>query len=171
MKIILPVLLFAFAGTASAQSAKIRTPAAPGCGSIDTKFDVQTKRSQHPLATPDAGKALVYFLQDDSYFFTRPRPTTRFGLNGSWIGATQANAYFYVPVDPGEHHICADWQFIGQFVTGPRTAALHFTAEPGGIYFFVVEDHFTQDREPAAMKLLPLDADEAQLRMSRFGLS
>src|ERR1041384_3012646 len=78
---------------------------APGCGDNREKWAVSTDRSKHPLATAEAGKALVYFLQDDTNFRLTPRPTTRFGLNGSWVGATQANAYFYVSVDPGEQHL------------------------------------------------------------------
>ena len=52
---------------------------------------------QHPFAKPESGKALIYFLQDDPNFLSRPRPTTRFGLDGNWIGATQSNSYFIFP--------------------------------------------------------------------------
>jgi hypothetical protein len=170
------LLLLAFATASFAQNApaEAAAAAAPGCGAESTKFDVKTDRSQHPLAKPEPGRALVYFLQDDAYFQSAPRPTTRFGLDGNWVGATQANSYFYVSVDPGEHHLCAGWQSFVGFNVARKSAAAHFTAEPGGVYFFVVNDHADRGGEsqrPAGMKLSPLDGDEAQLLMSKFGFS
>jgi hypothetical protein len=141
MKTLSALLLFVFAAPSFAQSAPADTAAAPGCGAENTKFDVKTDRSKHPLVKPEPGKALVYFLQDDSYFQSVPRPTTRFGLDGNWVGATQANANFYVYVDPGEHHLCADWQNFVGFDVAQKSAAVHFTAEAGGVYFFVINDH------------------------------
>src|SRR5882762_1272192 len=177
MKDLTALLLFAFATASFAQNAPTAAAAAPGCGAENTKFDVKTDRSQHPFVKPEPGKALVYFLQDDAYFQSVPRPTTRFGLDGNWVGATQANAYFYVSVDPGEHHLCADWQSFVGFNVAQKSAAAHFTAEAGGVYFFVVNDradaageHGEQQR-PAGMKLSALDSDEGQLLMSKFGFS
>ncbi len=173
MKILLAGLLFFFATSAFAQNAPAHTEtaAAPGCGDPKIKFDVSTNRSQHPFAKPDPGKALIYFLQDETNFLSRPRPTTRFGLNGSWIGATQSDAYFYFSVDPGEHHLCADWQSFVSVNTSQTSAAAHFTAEEGGVYFFIVYNHAGNYQGPAGMKFLPLDSDEAQLLMSKFGFS
>jgi hypothetical protein len=170
----LPVL-FLLAITSSlalAQNQPTEIAAAPGCGTANTKFGVKTNSSQHPLAKPEPGKALVYFLQDDTYFQSVPRPTTRFGLDANWIGATHSNSYFYISVDPGEHHICADWQsFVGLNV-GQKSAAAHLTAVEGQSYFFLVKNFFiTKDNLPAGMKMSPLDSDEAQLLMSKFAFS
>src|SRR5258707_8501086 len=97
MKPFLAFLVLASAGSCFAQSGpNAPAAAAPGCGTGNTKFDVQSNKSQHPFLKPDPGKALIYFLQDDTYFLSRPSPTTRFGLDGTWVGATQSNAYFYV---------------------------------------------------------------------------
>jgi hypothetical protein len=52
---------------------------------------------------PASGKAIVYFLQDDLKYGARPRPTTRFAIDGNWFRATHANSFFYVSVDPGDH--------------------------------------------------------------------
>ena len=103
MKILSSLLVLAFATSVHAQSSPPATAAAPGCGTDTTKFDVNSDKSRHPISKPEPGKALIYFLQDDSTFESRPRPTTRFGLDGAWIGATQSNSYFYVSVAPGEH--------------------------------------------------------------------
>ncbi len=168
------LFLFAFAATSFAQNAPTEAAAPPGCGAENTKFDVKTDRSQHPFVKPEPGKALVYFLQDDSYFLSVPRPTTRFGRDGNWVGGTQANSYFYASVDPGEHHLCAGWQSFVGFNVARKSAAAHFTAEAGGVYFFAVNDHADRGDEhqrPAGMKLSAVDSDEAQLLMSKFGFS
>src|SRR5208283_5801278 len=107
MKLLLALLLFALPAFAQTTA----TPAAaPGCGSEDYKFDVKTDKGKHPQFQPDSSKALLYFIEDDSNFESIPKPTTRIGLNGQWIGATHGNSYFSISVNPGEHHLCAGWQ-------------------------------------------------------------
>jgi hypothetical protein len=163
----LPILVLAviLPTTLSAQGA-------PGCGTDDAKFDVSTEKERQPLGKPDAAKALIVFLQDDDQFFSRPRPTTRFGIDGTWIGATSANSYFSVAVEPGEHHLCAKWQnFIGfTFGEGMNTAAARFTAEAGCVYFFVARDRYNKHDTPPEVKLLPIDPDEGQLLTGKFSL-
>jgi hypothetical protein len=56
---------------------------APGCGAFSVTFSVKTNKNQHPFAQPDAGKALVYFVEDDSNFNATPKPTVRAGLDGA----------------------------------------------------------------------------------------
>jgi hypothetical protein len=67
---------------------------APGCGDANAKFAVKSEKEPHQFQ-PEPGKALVVFLQDDSEFNSRPRPTTRMGIDGAWVGATQSNSYFF----------------------------------------------------------------------------
>jgi len=137
------------------------------CGPAQVYFDVKTSHpTQTPPAKPDAGKALIYFLQDDSSFPLRPRPTTRFVVDGAWIGATHANSYFFVSVDPGVHHLCAEWQSYG---FGRKAAAAHFVAEPGGVYYMVAEN--TGTRGFVKLSFGPADSDEALLLMKDFSLS
>lgn len=169
MKIALPALLFCLLAVVLTQPVASQT--APGCGDPKIKFDVASARSWHPLPKPEAGKALVYFLQDDSEFNSHPRPTTRFGIDGNWVGATQSNAYFYISVDPGEHHICAGWQSFVGFTTGHTSGAAHFTAAAGNSYFFIVRDRYIENHAPAGMRLDPLDSDEGQLLAGKFALS
>ena len=164
----LAIFLLASSAIPSTQSNSL---GAPGCGPENVKFDVKTESKQHPMPAPEAGKALIFFLQDDAKFESRPRPTTQFGIDGAWVGATQANSYFYVSVDPGEHHLCANWQsFVGAGPIRP-TAALHFTAEAGKAYCFSAQDIFRTDHPPAEVVLEALDTDEAQLLMSSFAFS
>jgi hypothetical protein len=79
----------------------------PYCGGA--QFEVTTLKSQHPVVQPDAEKAVVYFIEDDDSAYPWGRkPTIRAGLDGSWVGATHSNSFFYFSVAPGEHHLCAN---------------------------------------------------------------
>jgi hypothetical protein len=144
----------------------------PGCGDPNAKFEVRTDSAQHP-AQPDPGKAQVYFIQDDSNFASFPKPTTRAGLDGKWVGATHGNSYLSFSIDPGVHHLCASWQFAVILGKGHMTAALHFTAEPGGVYYFRVKNTFFRSDTSAItdIALNPLDSDEGQVLANRFALS
>jgi hypothetical protein len=134
---------------------------APACGASDVEFDVKTRKGDHP-AQPEPGKALLYFIQDDSDFQKIPRPTTRLGMDGEWLGATHANSYSYFSVNPGVHHLCASWQPTD---IDEGMAALHFTAEAGTIYYFRAKNR------PTTIAFDPVDSDEAQFLISRFSLS
>ena len=149
----------------------------PGCGNPKIKFDVKTS-SSGSVAKPDPGKATVYFIEDDQNFNSIPKPTTRLGIDGEWAGATHGNSYLLVSVNPGVHHLCASWQSslpaLGQ---GNQMAAAHFTAEPGGVYYFQVKNSLVaRAGQPdssgiASITLTPLDSDEGQLQANRFKLS
>jgi Protein of unknown function (DUF2846) len=164
------LLLFLFASPAFAQS----TPAvaiAPGCGGSNVSFSVTTNKNQHPFVQPDAGKALVYFVEDDSNFNAAGKPTVRAGLDGAWVGATHGSSYFYFPVDAGEHHLCASWQGKGQ---QSYAAAANFDAKAGELYFFQVRDTFLWPNGSSLTKkidLKPVNGDEGQLLASRYSFS
>jgi len=143
---------------------------AAGCGQADVRFEVKSDSQQHPIVQPEDGKAVLYFMQDDAEFLSRPRPTTRFGVDGEWVGATNANSYFYVSLAPGVHHLCASWQsFVGFGVE--NTAAAHFTADTGGVYFFSAQDFWNRNGGPANIKFVPIDSDEGRLLASKFSFS
>lgn len=157
---------------------------APGCGSAKVKFDISTTKQLSPAPAAQPGKALVYFLQDDAKYNWSPRPTTRFGIDGDWVGATHGDSYFYVFVDPGEHHLCANWQSAttGLAWLGRKrsTAAVRLMAEAGKTYYFRAKDILYTEQgdhdirtiksEPEVL-LSPLDPDEAQAIMNSFSFS
>lgn len=158
--------------------ATVRAQEGPGCGLANIKFDISTSKKYSLPATQPA-KALVYFFQDDLKYGARPRPTTRFAIDGTWIGATHANSFIYAFVDAGDHDVCANWQSddTGLGYIGPKrsTAAAHFTAETGKSYYFRARDiAYTNGRaivsEPEVV-LAPLDSDEAQVIINSFSLS
>jgi hypothetical protein len=151
--------------TAMAQDNNTAAAGSPGCGNDAAKFAVKTDKGQH-LAQPEAGKALVYFIEDDSNFGSFPKPTTREGLDGKWVGATHGNSYLSFYIDPGVHHLCASWQSSVIHGQGHKTAVAHFTAEAGGIYYFEVKNTFLSSKTD--MSLNPLDSDEGQLMASKY---
>jgi hypothetical protein len=105
-------------------------------------FKVLRDHQNHSAGQPESGKALVYLIQDDTQFLSWPRPTTRVGIDGTWVGATQSKSYFYVSVEPGEHRVCASWQsFVGADVAH-STAAVHLTAVAAHTYYFVVRNSY-----------------------------
>jgi len=157
--------------TALAQNTSTFPAAAPGCGTTDIKFDVKTDKSQHPAVQPEPGKAVVYFVEDDTQFQSRPVPLTRIGLDGTWVGANKGNSYFYLVVDPGEHHLCANWQSFVGFGANHQSAAAHFTAEAGQSYYFTVKNTWYREVMIMKMEMEPLDSDQGQLLASRFAFS
>jgi hypothetical protein len=156
---------------AQASGASQGNPYTPGCGPGDEKFDVKTDNTPQPDPAPEPGKAIIYFVQDDRFFSSRPRPTVMWGVDGSWIGATRTRTYFHITVDPGEHHLCARWQTAVIISADRQTAVAHFTAEPGGIYYFRAQNLYWRNFSEAAVTLDPIDSDEGALLASQSGLS
>ena len=154
------------------QSTDVGGAGAPGCGASAVKFSVKTEKGRHP-AQPEAGKALVYFIENDSNFVSFPKPTTRAGLDGKWVGATHGNSYLYFSVDPGVHHLCASWQTAVILGKGHMTAAAHFTADAGGVYYFEAKNTFinVENQAIADTTLTPLDSDQGQILVDQFALS
>lgn len=131
------LLIFLMASSVLAQAQTRETRLAPSCPPDEVKFNVKREKNPHLMGQPDAAKALVYFFDDSPSLgpFPNPKLTTRAGVDGKWVGATQGKSYFYFSVDPGEHHLCASWQtWLGPRVdVAHKTAAAHFTAEAGGM--------------------------------------
>jgi hypothetical protein len=165
MKSLIFVLAFgmlSYAQQNTPQSAQI-----PGCGPAQESFSVTAINGAHPTAQPDPGKALIYVFQDDTGVEYHPRPTTRIGMDGKWVGATHSNTYLYSAVDPGEHHLCVRWQGIGM---SSKVVALHLTAVDGHSYYFRVKDTWTRN-QGKQIEFTPIDSDEGQLLASKAALS
>ena len=128
MKSALVVLFFAASALAQTPSGA----ATSACGPKDASFDVKLDKTQHTLAQPDPGKALVYFIQEKG---SASSPRTRVGIDGAWVGANKNSSYFAVSVEPGEHHVCANVQSL-RGIPGVRVGLVHFTAEAGKVYYF-----------------------------------
>ena len=105
MKIAILALFVTASVFAQAQVGRI----ASACGPYDVSFKVKPDEKDHSPAQA-TGKALVYFIHDSGTSAVIAYPTTKMGVDGAWAGANHSNSYFYVSVEPGEHHVCADLQ-------------------------------------------------------------
>jgi hypothetical protein len=160
------ILLAAFASAGFAQDQAPAVSARGGCGPSEALFDVKTDSKQHPIAPPDAGKALVYVFEDMEH-----GPTMRVGLDGVWIGANKGKSYFFFSVDPGDHQVCTNWQSGTFKETSKRIgSAITVKAEAGKVYYLrtQVYERSEQDRN---VKLEPVEAAEGQFLISSSAFS
>lgn len=161
--------LFLFTVVAFAQDISAVSAAEAACGPKDVKFNVKDDDSQHTVAQPQAGKALVYVLQDIG-ITNCPGGcvTTKIALDGAWIGANHRSSYLSFAVDPGEHHLCANWQ--SHFARASRVVGLaHFTAEAGKVYYF--RTRVLGERAMTFFDIDPVDSDQGRLFVASFPLS
>ena len=165
---VLGFLLFASCALTPAQ------PVATSCGPSDVKFDVKHDNTQHSLTQADPGKALVYVIE----VFRKPpgelgNPTIRVGLDGTWIGANQGTSYLSFAVDPGEHHLCTNWQSMWKRLSDQHSLT-SFSAEAGKTYFFRVQTHVEsegRDSQVWYIDLQPVNPDEGKYLVATAPLS
>jgi hypothetical protein len=103
-KFLLVLVIAAFAGNARAAEWSA------ACGKDTVQFKVKTDKKPPPLAAdPEPGKAQIIFVEAVKGAFGTA-PTTRYAVDGAWVGANHGASYFVVSVDPGQHHLCASRQ-------------------------------------------------------------
>ncbi len=142
---------------------------AAACGPANISFKVNLDRTQHGPALPVEGKALIYLIHDAGIPFehlTIGYPTTKYGLDGAWVGAGHGDSWFAVPVSPGEHHICTTLQ--SSFVD-KRVELAHVEAEAGKSYYFRTRLVMSQSVE--LLELNRIDSDEGQYLVSEYPLA
>lgn len=167
MKILLAILSLCLSALAADKAAVAKALAA--CGPDDFQFDVKTDKHKHPAAQPEAGKAIVYLIEDQGNQCFFCAATVRFGVDGAWVGATHGRSYFFFAVTPGEHHLCADWQ---RLPPSDKVVSLsHFTAEAGKIYYFRTRLVTAYSRSGYLLDLDPIDSDQAQLLLASYAFS
>jgi len=139
------LVLFVFAVSAFAQDHAAIVTAQSACGPKTVTFDAKQDITQHPTPQPEPDKAVVYVVEDlgqcsdcGGASFT-PKDVedavVKVGMDGGWIGATRGNSYLWISAEPGEHHMCLNWQ--SSLAERSRAfAMINFTAEAGRIYYF-----------------------------------
>jgi hypothetical protein len=160
MKIIGLVMLFAVSAFAQVPP----DVATAACGPAKVSFNVKLDKSQHALAQPEPGRAWVYFIQEKGS--DALGVTTMIGLDGTWVGANKNSSYFGVPVEPGEHHMCANVQSY----RGHPVGLVHFTAEAGKVYYFNARVVYGEQAK-ANLFLGAADSDQAKYLIASFPLS
>jgi hypothetical protein len=90
-------------------------------------------------------------------------------LDGSWQGANHGDSFLLLSVDPGEHHICVDWQSSLRALA-KAGSAVTLTAEVGKTYYLRATVD-TRQKYPASVVLEAVDPAEGQLLISKSSLS
>lgn len=90
------LVLCLLAASAFSQDQAALTAAETACGPKDVKFDASQDTTQHPTPQPEAGKALVYVIQDREQIPCPGCALTKVGLDGSWVGANQGVLHLFL---------------------------------------------------------------------------
>lgn len=165
------MLVLALPAAAQDQATVLRVTQA-ACGPDDVQFNVKTDGTDHPMGTPETGKALVYVIEDQRYKALSD-VTVRVGVDGSWMGADRGNSYLFFSTGPGEHHLCADWNigvYPGPMNSDRQISLANFTVEPGKVYYFRARTIGGRDIEPI-FDLELVNNDEGQLLLGSSAFS
>jgi hypothetical protein len=151
------LIFFALVLPTLAQENGTKAAALSACGPDEVKFDVKPDQPR-ALSKPSAGKALVYVIEGTAQGLDWV--TIRIGLDGSWVGANHGNTHFSFSIQPGEHHLCSNWQSRVKSFSSLYSLA-SFTAEAGKVYYFRTRVR-QSDKTSAYLDLDPLDNDEGR---------
>jgi len=161
-------LIFLLLASSAVAQEKTGTTTPSACGPLDVKFEVN--RNESKSIEPEPAKALVYVVED----IGRPGSrclvgcaTVRVGLDGAWIGANHGTSHFLFFVEPGEHHLCANWQSTLGRLSSTHSLA-NFTADAGEVYYFRARV-WASDRRFLALD--PVNADEGRYLVATSPLS
>jgi len=153
-----------FAASAFAQSPSASPRAA--CGKMNVNFNVKLYDTPQAMTQPGPGKALIYFVHESGGSSSPAYPTTKFAVDGTWVGADHGDSFFFVSVDPGEHHVCALLQ--SSFYGGGLELA-HLSAEAGKTYFY--RTRFILSGSVQLLDLQQIDTDQGRYLATAFPLS
>jgi len=130
------LLLCASLFPATQALAKSKAILPDGCGDDAINFDANWEKDNPGLPALADGKALIVFVETIPDAGLYARTTTRFGVDGAWVGATKGDAYFTFSVTPGEHDLCASMQSAPSGAKKTFTQSATLTAEAGKVYYF-----------------------------------
>jgi hypothetical protein len=109
-------------------------PPVAACGPQDVSFKVVKDKSQHPTPTPENGKAILYVFGWGTL-----------AVDGTPVGAVSGSGdYFVLPIDPGEHHLCARfsarvWPAAIPLVKVKEVSLHSLEAKPGETYYVALQ--------------------------------
>jgi len=141
-------------------------PVAAACGSARANYNVNRGAATIDLAPPPPGQALVYIIETmpDYPFVTKK---VNIGLDGSWLGATDAMTHMSFAVDPGPHHLCAVYQGHATSMDEEgQTLLLHLDVQAGHVYYIRYHAMFLKD-SPGIAFFENIDADEGLYLLQR----
>jgi len=143
------------------------------CGADDVEFSVKLNKDGQPASRPKAGKALVYVVEQyDAPGLQLAKPTVRVGLDGSWVGANRGTSHLSFSVEPGVHHLCADWQSaqLAPWFLHSQVALTNLTAEAGQTLYYRARAVY-QGSGSWTLNLEAVNSDEGRLLVTTSRLS
>ena len=136
------------------------------CGATDANYTVKHSPNSSGLTQPPARQALVYIIETmpDYPFVTKK---VNIGLDGSWIGATDAQTHISFAVTQGTHHLCAVYQgHAASMDEEGHILLLNLKAEAGHIYYIRYHAMFLKD-SPGIAFFEKVDEDEGPFLVQR----
>jgi hypothetical protein len=144
----------------------VPNPYAAACGATEVNFTIKHEPSTTNPMQPPPGKALVYIIESmpDYSIYTRK---VYIGMDGAWLGATDAQTHMSFTVDPGVHHLCAVYQGeAAPMDPEGQTLLLHLNVQAGHTYYINYHAFFLRE-EPGIAFFAPVDEDEGLLLVQR----
>jgi len=132
------------------------------CGPNDVSFTFNSQKSAPPAAS--ANQATLVVVQRAGLCIGCS--VTRIGVDGAWVGANKGRTFFAVPIEAGEHHVCADWA-APLASTEARIGLTDFQAEPGKSYYFETVIERNGENEAPRMILKQLSPDMGAFLVAR----
>jgi hypothetical protein len=170
MKVVLgAVLLLAVSCSVATFGQEPGTAAMAACGPKDDKVKVNPDTGRDPSAQPEAGKALVYVIEEDGVINAIGAGITlRVGLDDAWVGAVNYRYPFLsFPVTPGLQHLCVNWQSRVES-RSRMTGLAHIDAEPNHVYYFRVRQWYTSSQ--VFLDFDPIDSDLGKFLLSSLSV-
>ena len=127
------------------------------CPARDVGIRVETDKGSHPTPEPKEGKALVYVLRPAFVGF---KIQTKLAVDGEWVGANRGRNYFFLDLDPGEHHFCSKAE---------NRSSLALRLEAGKTYF--IEQKIGMGLMKARNKLVLLSEGDGREKLAECHLA
>ncbi len=158
------------ASCAAAQSVRTKAKALQevraACGDYRVNFHVEERYTSDvvPPGQKDEARIYVFGMYGAGQQFGNP--TIRLGMDGHWMGAIRGASYLFFSAEPGEHHLCAQWQsrFKGLKYLIWLTSV---NVQADQAYYFLVTSIWYSSNS-GLVQLNPLGSDEAQLLLAEY---
>ncbi|MGO8987005.1 MAG: hypothetical protein ACLPHI_07285 [Terriglobales bacterium] len=168
MRAVLVFVLFTASTLALSQDKAAIAASQAACGPINVKFDAEPDETHHPVPEPDPAKALVFVIQDLDQEQCFNCALTKVALDGAWLGANQGSSYLFFNAEPGERHLCVNWQ--SRLKMRSRIFGLaNFNAEAGHVYYFRVR--LLGARGIFSFDLDPINSDQGKFLVASSPVS
>ncbi|HEV2575805.1 MAG TPA: hypothetical protein VGU25_01225 [Acidobacteriaceae bacterium] len=114
------------------------------CGSGRPNFSIKEDASAPAVTQAPDGKALIHVIEQMppvGLISTK----VAVGVDGSWVGETKPQTYVSFTVDPGVHHICANYQGDAAVGEEGKTILRRLNVEAGHTYYLLYRGIFSRD--------------------------